>query len=101
METVNLTQVNQAPPPRSKWKSFLESFPIIQFVLAGAIGLVAAYTTLQLSQNIQASEIRRNSERIERLEKESVTREIFDERTKTILDRLDKQDSKLDRLLEK
>ena len=97
METANITVNTTA----TRWKSFLESFPIIQFVLAGLIGLAATYTTLQLSQTSAAAEIRRNSERIEKLEKESVSREIFDERTKTILDRLEKQDQKLDKILEK
>lgn len=70
--------------PKSGLKNWLDTFPILQFVGAGIIGLCATWTTIQLTQNSQAAEIRRNSEKIEKLEKESVSRELFDERTKNI-----------------
>lgn len=88
-------------PQKSKLRELLEAFPIIQFIGAGVIGLCATWTTIQLSDQSQAAEIRRNSEKIERLEKESVPREVFDERTKSMLDQLKDQSGKLDRILEK
>ena len=86
---------------KSKWKEFLDNFPIIQFVGAGLIGLVATWTTIQLTQNSQAAEIRRNHERIEKLEKESVTRELFDERTKTIIEKQKETNDLINKFLEK
>lgn len=85
----------------SKWKEILNGFPIIQFVIAGFIGLAATWTTIQLTQNSQAAEIRRNTEKIERLEKDSVSRELFDERTKTIIEKQKETNDLIKQILEK
>ncbi|HEX8637363.1 MAG TPA: hypothetical protein VF692_04825 [Pyrinomonadaceae bacterium] len=77
------SQTNQQSE-KSNFRQWLDAAPILQFVGAGIIGLCATWTTVQLTQNSQAAEIRRASERIEKLEKESVSRELFDERTKNI-----------------
>ena len=103
METVNLTQIQSQP--RSKWQEFRDNFSFVQYVLgvitAAIIGICATYTTIQITATAQTKDIQRHGEKIEKLEKDSVSKDLFDERTKTILDRLDKQDSKLDKLLEK
>ncbi len=104
METVTIQQNLQPPRRESKWREFLDNFPIIQFVLAGFIGLAATYTTIQLSQNTQAAEIRRASEKIEQLERDSkalLSRELFDERTKAIQAEQARQREMLEKLLER
>lgn len=85
---------------KSGLKGWLEAFPILQFVGAGIIGLCATWMTIQLTQNSQAAEIRRNSERIDRLEKDSVSRELFDERTRTIRDEQLRQSQMIEKILE-
>lgn len=77
------SQTNQSSE-KGIFRQWLETAPILQFIGAGIIGLCATWTTIQLTQNSQAAEIRRNAEKIERLEKDSVSRELFDERTKNI-----------------
>jgi hypothetical protein len=86
---------------KSKWRAFNEAFPVFQFILAGAVGLVATYTTIQLTQNSQAAEIRRHDERIGRLEKEFTPRELFDERTRTILEKQKETNDLIQKILEK
>lgn len=88
-------------PQASRLKQFLEAFPLVQFVLAGVIGLAATWTTIQLTQNSQAAEIRRQGEKIERLEKEFVGREIFDERTLKIIDEQKEQRKLIEKLIER
>jgi hypothetical protein len=86
---------------KSKWQSFSEAFPVVQFVGGVIIAVCATWTTIQLTQNSQAAEIRRNGERIEKLEKESTPRELFDERTRTILDKQKETNDLINKLLEK
>lgn len=95
----NLTPNSQAKP-KTAWREFLDAFPLVQMVGAGVIGLFATWTTIQLTQNSQAAEIRRNSEKIERLERDQTPRILFDERTQRILDEQIKLNSRLDKLLE-
>ena len=87
--------------PKSKFKEMVDTFPIIQFVGAGLIGLVATWTTVQLTQNSQAAEIRRNKEEIEQLKKEQTPFILFDERTRTIIESQKQLNEKFDKLLEK
>ena len=87
--------------PKSKFRELVDTFPIIQMVGAGLIGLVATWTTIQLTQNSQAAEIRRNTEEIERLKKESTPRELFDERTRTILENQKETKELINKFLEK
>ncbi len=93
------TEVSQTP--KSKWKEFLDNFPIFQFVGAGIIGLCATWTTVQLTQNSQAAEMRRQGEKIDRLEKDSTPRELFDERTRTIIEKQKETNDLIQKLLEK
>lgn len=103
METVNLTQIQSQP--KSRWKEFSENFSIIQYALAvisaAIIGICATYTTIQITATAQTKDIERVSEKVGKLENDSVSKELFDERTKTMIDRLEKIDSKLDKLAEK
>lgn len=101
METVQISQINTPHPPRSKWRELMDNFPFIQFVGAGLIGLVATWTTVQLTQNSQAAEIRRQGEKIERLETTAVSRELFDERTRSMIDEQKKQRELLERIFDK
>lgn len=96
-------------PEKSKLKIFWEAFPLLQFVGAGIIGLCATWTTIQLSQNSQAAEIRETRSKVTSLEnlldkqndahdkkfdelkKTMVTKDVFDERTNTILKNIDLQ----------
>lgn len=93
METVNLTQQIQTAP-RSRWQEFINNFPVLHAAFVIAFAVVSTYATMQLTQTTQA-------EKIKKLEDSTVSKELFDERTKTILDRLEKQDEKLDKILEK
>lgn len=80
---------------------FLTNVPVIQLVGAGIISFFMAWTTIQVTQSSQAAEIKRNHERIEKLEKDSVSRELFDERTQRIIDEQKKLNSMFERSLEK
>lgn len=86
---------------KSKWREFLDAAPILQFIGAGLIGLVATWTTIQLTQNSQASEIRRSAEKIEKLERESVAKDLFEERTKTIIEKQKEQSEMLQKIFDK
>jgi hypothetical protein len=86
---------------KSKWQAFNDAFPILQFIGAGVIGLAATWTTIQLTQNSQAAEIRRNSERIEKLEKEQTPLILFEERTRTILENQKETKELIQKFLEK
>ena len=80
--------------PKSKLRLFLEGFPVAHLILVCVFSAGMSYATVWATQSFQA-------EKIDRLEKNSTPREIFDERTKTISDKLEKLDGKLDRILEK
>jgi hypothetical protein len=86
---------------KSKWQAFNEAFPVVQFIAGVIIAVCATWTTIQLTQNSQAAEIRRNGERIEKLEKESTPRELFDERTRTILENQRETKDLINKYLEK
>lgn len=73
---------------RGRLQDLINGWPIVQFVGAAVIGLSAAWTTVQVSAVSQAAENRRADERIRKLEAEAVPRELFDERTKMIIDEL-------------
>ena len=77
-----------ASPNRTRFQDVINGWPIIQFVGAAVIGLSAAWTTVQVSAVSQAAENRRADERIRKLETDAVPREIFDERTRTIIEEL-------------
>lgn len=98
MEKAQTSQILTESP---RTRRFFEAFPIIQSVAAGVIALAATWTTIQLTQNSQAAEIRRNTEEIERLKKESTPRELFDERTRTILENQKETKDLLNKLLER
>lgn len=100
MDNVILTP-NSNTEKKNAFQKFLEAFPILQLVGAVIIGLAATWTTIRLTQSSQAAEIRRQSEKIERLEKDTVSRELFDERTLKIIDEQKEQRKLLERLLEK
>jgi hypothetical protein len=85
---------------KGAFRQWLDAMPILQFVGAGVIGLCATWTTIQLSQNSQAAEIRRASERVERLEKEFVSRELFDERTRAMREEQLRQSLMIEKILE-
>lgn len=105
---IHETQSN-APPPGapSKLKTVWEALPVLQFVGAGVIGLCAAWTAIQLTQNSQAAEIRETRNKVTTLEtyfdkqnaadgrqldelkKTLVTKDVFDERTNTILKQIE------------
>ena len=84
-------------PNTSRLQAFFEFF-LIPLVVAGVIGAASSWGTIQLTQNSQASEIRQQGEKIGRLEKESVPRELFDERTKTILEKLERQGEMIEKI---
>ncbi len=86
---------------RSKWQGLTEAFPLMQFIGGVIIAVCATWTTIQLTQNSQAAEIRRVSEKVERLEKDSTPRELFDERTKTILEKQKETYDLIQKILEK
>lgn len=87
-------------PQRSKLQDLINGWPIIQFIGAGLIGLVATWTTLQLSQQSQAAKLSSAESRLERLEKDAVPRELFDERTNKIIAEQERQYSLLIKILE-
>jgi len=94
-------------PEKTGFRRWLEAAPVLQFVGAGIIGLCATWTTIQLTQNSQAAEIRETRQKITTLEtqvdrrkeerdkqiddlrRSTVTREVFDERTNTILKQIE------------
>lgn len=100
MENAHISQT-QASPPKTRWTDFLSAFPILQFIGLGIITLAATWTTIQLTQNSQAAEIRRQGEKLERLEKDSVNRELFDERTLKIIEEQKRQGERLEKLLDR
>ena len=99
------------PDEKSAIRRWFDALPILQFVGAGVIGLCATWTTIQLTQNSQAAEIRETRNKVTALEasfdkqkqadekkfddlrKTIVTKEVFDERTNTILKQIDLQRS--------
>ena len=85
----------------SRMRALFDAFPIIQFIGAGIIGLAATWMTIQLTQNSQAAEIRHNTEKIAKLEKDAVSRELFDERTLRIIENQEKLDKRFDKLFDK
>lgn len=87
-------------PQRSKLQDLINGWPIIQFIGAGVIGLVATWTTLQLSQQSQAARLSAAETKIEKLEKDAVPRELFDERTNKIIDEQERQYGLLIKILE-
>lgn len=91
METVNLTQIQSQP--KSRLREFLETFPLIHIAFVILFSVITTYTTVQVTQGFQ-------TEKIKKLEDSTVSRELFDERTTTILYRLEKQGEKLDKILE-
>jgi hypothetical protein len=79
----------------------MTGWPVVQFVAASILGLVGIYTTVQLTQSSQAAAIKTNADRIERLEKESVPKDLFDERTLRILEEQKKLNDRFDKFLER
>lgn len=92
MDTVNLTQTQSQTG--AKWREFIDKFPVLHAGFVVFFAVASTYATVQLTQAHQA-------EKIKKLEETTVSRELFDERTKAILDRLERQDAKLDRIMEK
>lgn len=80
--------------PKSKIQAFITAFPLLHVLIVCVFSAGMSYATVWATAGFQA-------EKIEKLEKNSTPREIFDERTKTISDKLEKLDGKLDRILEK
>lgn len=80
--------------PKSKLREVFESFPIYQTIFLAVFGIISAWVTVTMTQGYQA-------EKILKLEKESVSRELFDERTKAILDEQKRQRDLLEKILER
>lgn len=96
---------------KSSFRRWFDALPFLQFVGAGVIGLCATWTTIQLTQNSQAAEIREtrtkvtaletlidkqndtHDKKFDELKKSMVTKDVFDERTNTILKQIDLQRS--------
>lgn len=83
-------------PEKSKLRMFWDALPLLQWIGGGIVALCAAWTTIQLTQNSQAAELRETKNKVAALELQvnndvdrKVTREVFDERTNAILKQLE------------
>lgn len=99
MESAQTTQALTESP--GTMRRFFEAFPIFQFLFTVMVGLVVTWTTIQLTQNSQAGEIKRHGEKLEKLERESTPFILFDERTKTIIENQKETKDLIQKFLEK